>query len=209
MSVPMIVVDSDSLLVERKEGADCAIFLPAPPAPENASPEPSDAVPEDAADTGEESTPEESLPYILAMSAFNGSGSLAPRQVIDWLIYNDITDVNTDLMVDVCDELMISDMTAVCLMSDNSGFVIHHVKKTSSGDWDCQTFKGDATKYAVITSDGVVHLNNRSIEAESPELHAVDAYATYARHNDELSNDFDHFVVEIDEIILKATIVKG
>lgn len=195
MSVPMIVVDSDSLLVERKEGADCAICMPALPAP---------ALEQQSGDTTDE---ENDQPSSMTAMAVYGDGNVpTPRQLAYWLLNNNVSDIDTGLLADICEELMINKLTAVCLMSENSGFMIHSVVRMSGGDWECTTTKGEPNKYAVVTSDGVIHLNDRTIEAESPDLHALDVYATYARHNNELSNNFDHYIGVIGEIIENASI---
>lgn len=203
MSTSMIVIDSDSLLVERKEGADCAIFLPLRVVPEHAEVQPVDEEPQDP---DAEEQKEEVAPHTVAMTVYNVDGMVTPRQLAGWLMHNDVSDVDTGLLADIAEELMISKLTAVCLLSGNAGFMIHSVVRTASGDWECVTKKGSVDKYAVITSDGVVNMNDRTHQADSPEEHAIVSYATYARYNDELSNNFDHYVAMIDEIIENARI---
>lgn len=203
MSTSMIVIDSDSLLVERKEGADCAIFLPLRVVPEHAEVQPVDEEPQDP---DAEEQKEEVVPHTVAMTLYNSDKMLTPKQIADWLQHMKVSEVDIGLLPDICDDLLISKLTAVCLLSDNAGFVIHSVVRTASGDWECVTKKGGIDKYAVITSDGVVNMNDRTHQADSPEEHAIVSYATYARHNDELSNNFDHYVAMIDEIIENAHI---
>ena len=203
MSTSMIVIDSDSLLVERKEGADCAIFLPLRVVPEHAEVQPVDEEPQDP---DAEEQKEEVVPHTVAMTLYNSDKMLTPKQIADWLQHMKVSEVDIGLLPDICDDLLISKLTAVCLLSDNAGFVIHSVVRTTSGDWECVTKKGGIDKYAVITSDGVVNMNDRTHQADSPEKHAIVSYATYARYNDELSNNFDHYVAMIDEIIENARI---
>lgn len=203
MSTSMIVIDSDSLLVERKEGADCAIFLPLRVVPEHAEVQPADEEPQDP---DAEEQKEEVAPHTVAMTLYSDPHAVTPRQLADWMVHNDVSEIDTGLLADICEELMINKLTAVCLLSDNAGFVIHSVVRTVSGDWECVTKKGAINKYAVITSDGVVNMNDRTHQADSPEEHAIVSYATYARYNDELSNNFDHYVAMIDEIIENAHI---
>ncbi len=203
MSTSMIVIDSDSLLVERKEGADCAIFLPLRVVPEHAEVQP---VYEEPQDPDAEEQKEEVVPHTVAMTLYNSDKMLTPKQIADWLQHMKVSEVDIGLLPDICDDLLISKLTAVCLLSDNAGFVIHSVVRTASGDWECVTKKGGINKYAVITSDGAVNMNDRTHQANSPEEHAIVSYATYARHNDELSNNFDHYVAMIDEIIENAHI---
>lgn len=203
MSTSMIVIDSDSLLVERKEGADCAIFLPLRVVPEHAEVQPVD---EEHQDPDAEEQKEEVVPHTVAMTLYSDPHAVTPKQLADWMLHNDGSEIDTGLLADICEELMINKLTAVCLLSDNAGFVIHSVVRTASGDWECVTKKGSADKYAVITSDGAVNMNDRYHQTDSPEEHAIVSYATYARHNDELSNNFDHYVAMIDEIIENAHI---
>lgn len=199
MPLPMIVVDSDSLLMERRADADCSIYLPIRSIDESVA---------DAA-AGESPAEEEAKPpHTLAIAVCDAGNRLKPKQMAEWLIFNEVAQLDVGLLADVCDELMISQATAVSLMSDGS-FEIHNAVRTAAGDWELACQKGKSDQYGVLTSDGWFHISPRTLQAEAPEFHAVDAYATYARHNDELSNNFDHYVASIDEIIENATIVKS
>lgn len=193
MPVPMIVVDVDSLLVERKEDTRCSIHH----------------IPTPDADGAQKSTDDTSAQPTVRQCAFALSGggpAVGAGQVTDWLTHMNVTNIDTDLMVDICDELLISQLTAVCILSDKNGFLIHSVSRQPGGVWSRNTISGQPDEYAVITSRGEICVSARTVNTATPDQHAVVSYATYARHNDELSNHFDHYVVMSDEIIENAHI---